>query len=347
MAKTNVKPKPAVFPTDPKSPFADQYDIVAERLALRDFAEAAELDTTDPRYSRFVELEEREAELDRMRTAHVVRQAADKEVPDSQALKVRDLGKLGDEEVDTMALHTLEASRLFIGRAIEPGRKGFGQAGGKKVGAALRTIWHLSANDNPYADYCLIQATERIRAARDLMTTATAEHLRRLEAKKLQGLRFSVLGSAAPMEVDLGFKSPYGYAVIMLINDYDFFVRVVKTLGRKDMLSDNEVYQQTYSMTRACRSLFEQVVYFQRYLLRDELRVLSRSDFLPSADDEARKRVQAVVGIFGELPREVFNGTLTPRHSRRRVNLSAAELRLLDEVPLTAEVMPETAASLV
>ena len=149
------------------------------------------------------------------------------------------------------------------------------------------------------------------------------------------------------MEVDLGFKSPYGYAVVMLISDYDFFVRVVKTLTRKDMLSDSDAYQLIYTMTRACRSLFEEVVYFQRYLIRDELRVLSRNDFMPGTDAEARKRVLAVVGIFGELPREVFNGTLTPRHSRRRVNLSAAELRLLDEVPLTAELPPETTASLV
>ena len=38
--------------------------------------------------------------------------------------------------------------------------------------------------------------------------------------------------------------------------------------------------------------------------------------------------------MFGELPREVFNGQLTPRHSRRRLDLSEEELRLLDEVPL-------------
>lgn len=342
-----AKAKPADFPTNPASPFADQYDIDAERLALRDLIEAPELDSTDPRYARFAELERREAELERMKASHVTRQAADREVPDAQAMKVRNIGKLDDEEVDTMALHTLEASRLFIGRAMEPGRKGFGQAGGKKVGAALRTIWHLSGNDNPYADYCLIKSTERMRETRAQMEAATARHLRKLEALKRQGLKFSVLQSGAPLEVDLGFKSPYGYSVIMLINDYDYFVRVVKTLGRKDMLSDQEVYQQTYTMTRACRSLFEEVVYFQRYLLRDELRPLSRSDFLPTADEEARKRVQAVVGIFGELPREVFNGAVVPRHSRRRVNLSAEELRLLNEVPLTGEVLPETAASLV
>ena len=342
-----TKAKAAVFPTNPGSPFSDQYDIDAERLALRDFSEATELDSTDLRYPRFVELEARETELDRMKASHLTRQAADKEVPDAQAMGVRNIGKLADEEVDTMTLHTLEASRLFIGRAMEPGRKGFGQAGGKKVGAALRTIWHLSGNDNPYADYCLIKATERIREARARMEAATARSLQKLEALKRQGLKFSVLQSAAPMEVDLGFKSPYGYSVIMLVNDYDYFVRVIKTLGRKDMLSDKEVYEQTYSMTRACRSLFEEVVYFQRYLLRDELRVLSRSDFLPNADDEARKRVQGVVGIFGELPREVFNGAVVPRHSRRRVNLSQEELRLLNEVPLTAELLPETAASLV
>ncbi len=40
------------------------------------------------------------------------------------------------------------------------------------------------------------------------------------------------------------------------------------------------------------------------------------------------------MAIFGELPREVFNGQLSPRHSRRRLDLSEEELRLLDAVPL-------------
>ena len=59
---------------------------------------------------------------------------------------------------------------------------------------------------------------------------------------------------------------------------------------------------------------------------------MSRSDFLPGANEEARKRVEAAVGIFGEVPQPIFTGEVRPRHSRRRVDVSEAEMRLLMEV---------------
>ena len=48
------------------------------------------------------------------------------------------------------------------------------------------------------------------------------------------------------------------------------------------------------------------------------------------------QRVRAVVALFGEVPRKVFTGAQAPRHTRRRVKLSEAELRLLEQASLTA-----------
>ena len=71
------------------------------------------------------------------------------------------------------------------------------------------------------------------------------------------------------------------------------------------------------------------------WLMRDELRPLSRHDFLPAADAEASKRVQAVLALFGPVPRDVFTGARAPRHSQRRVELTAQELRLLQDADLS------------
>jgi hypothetical protein len=50
-----------------------------------------------------------------------------------------------------------------------------------------------------------------------------------------------------------------------------------------------------------------------------------------------------VVALFGEVPRKVFTGAQAPRHTRRRVKLSEAELRLLEQASLTAvEDMPQS-----
>ena len=51
------------FPVSADSPFPDGYDIASERDALADLVAAANPDESDPRWSRFVLLCEREAQL--------------------------------------------------------------------------------------------------------------------------------------------------------------------------------------------------------------------------------------------------------------------------------------------
>jgi hypothetical protein len=165
-----------------------------------------------------------------------------------------------------------------------------------------------------------------------------------IKAKAARGLKLSLVQAEEPLELPLGFRSPYGYSVATLIGTFDYYVRVMKTMERKDLLSDKSRYDLVFKMTRECRSIFEAVVVYQRKLMRPELANLSRSDWLPMADDLAKKRVHAAVVLFGELPREVFNGTVAPKHSRRRLDISAQELRLLNEVPLAPEEALQSAA---
>jgi len=334
----NHRPAPP-FPVSRSSPFPDGYDIVAERHALKDLVDADDPDVGDPRFQRYAELERRESLLRNMRSEHQARGGAERDVvPYREAVSVKnDLGRLTDEADDTMTIHTREASRLFIGRAILPGESGVGQSGGKKVGAAMRAIWYLSGNDNPYADFALIEVWASMEAA----ITELERRIKRMEGRlnKIQrrGMSFSIVRADPPVSVELGFRSPYGYSVVRLISTFDYYVRLVKTLVRKDLWSDQEGYQDIFTTTRRCRRIFERVVWLQRYLLRDELRPLSRRDWLANADELARKRVQAAVALFGELPRGVFNGDVQPRHSRRHLDISAEELRLLNEVPLAGD----------
>ena len=328
---------PPPFPTSTTSPFPDKYDIEGERQALKDLVETDDFDkvTIDSRYPRYLELERREELLRSLQNQHAKRGGADAEVDGVEASMLsHTLGRLTDEEEDAMLLHTRESSRLFMGRTVEPGRQGYGQSGAKKVGAALRAVWYLSGNDNPYADFALIEAATRISTQVQTLEQEISRMEERLGQLKKRGLSFSILKAEPPVRVGLGFRSPYGYSVVNLVSTFDYYVRVVKTMVRKDLLSDKEGYAEIYTQTRRTRSIFERVIWFQRYLMREELRPMARSDWLPSADEEAKKRVQAAVAIFGELPREVFNGQVSPRHSRRRLDLSEEELRLLDAVPL-------------
>ncbi len=329
---TTLKP---TFPTSPNSPFQDGYDIAAEEVALQDLLEAENPDTTDPRWTRVMELESRKERLQRSRSEYRLRMGADRLVSNQEAADMRYIGALEDEDQDSMTLHTREAYRLFMGRSRDTEGNHSPIVGGRRVASALRSAWVLSGNDNPYADWVLIAFMDRMDSAKEKLETAIKECEKVLKELRQRGLSYSILRSREPKAVDLGFRSPYGYSVAELIVHYDYFVRLIKTLIRKDKMSDDEGRVAMRQRVREIRSMFEDPPKYERYLMREELRQLSRSDFLPGAGEESLKRVTAVVGLFGEVPRDVFTGKMVPRHSRRRANLSDQELRLLQEAALS------------
>jgi len=56
---------------------------------------------------------------------------------------------------------------------------------------------------------------------------------------------------------------------------------------------------------------------------------MSRSDFLPDASLDSKKRVAAAQGLFGVVPEDIFTGLVNPRHTKRRANLTNKESELL------------------
>jgi integrating conjugative element protein (TIGR03761 family) len=253
------------------------------------------------------------------------------------------LGQLADAIPDTMSLHTKDAYRIFTGRGADAAGKLPPIPGGRRFAAVLKSIWHLSANDNPYADWILIRMYESLVAIRSHLSRVITAREEAIEILKRKGLSLAVMGSRSPKTVELGFRSPYGYATAEAIVEFDYYVRMIKTLIHKDRMSDDEGRAAIREVGRELRALFLEPIRWERHLLREELRQLSRSDFLPGADELAHQRVRAVVALFGEVPRKVFTGAQAPRHTRRRVKLSEAELRLLEQASLTAaEDMPQS-----
>ena len=257
------------------------------------------------------------------------------------------LGQLADTTPDTMTLHTQDAYRMFTGRPADAEGHASQIVGGRRFAAVLKSIWHLSANDNPYADWILVRMYDGLVAARSHLDQVIKSREESFELLRRKGLGLSVMASRNPKTVELGFRSPYGYATAEAIVEFDYYVRMIKTLVHKDRIRDTEGRAAIRAVGRQMRALFLEPIRWERHLLRDELRQLSRSDFLPSADENARLRVQAAVALFGEVPRPVFTGANAPRHSRRRVKLTDAELRLLEQASLSADLeSPEPAAEL-
>lgn len=319
------------FATEKGSPFPDGYSIEGEEKVLAEFM-AGPMDESDPLYDRFIELEDRKDQLERMQAKFRARKGADLVVSEKELRGIDQLGSLVDEETDQMTVHTKEAYRLFMGRTREPGKQVNAIIGGKRVATALRGLWILTGNDNPYADWALLRHDQTMAEIQQRLEREIKDAEDALEVMRKRGLHFSVLQSAEPKVLNLGYRSPYGYAVSHLIVEYDYFVRLQKTMERKNLRSGDQVRQRIAELTRYIRRVFNETARFDRWLNREEVKTLGRTDFVPGASEDAANRVEFVSGVFGMVPSEIFTGRLQPRHSRRRIQITEAERQLLNAV---------------
>lgn len=332
--KPRVDPALSAFARNDKSPFADKYDLDGEKKVLADLLKKDEPDPAHPLFGRLQLYYERADELRQMQAEHQARGGADKLVPLNEARQIRNATPLVNDGQDAMELHTVEAMRLFLGRARDPSTNAPPISGGKRVAAALRSLWSLSSNDNPYADWALIDISERIANNRAFIRLAQANVIARLDEMKAKGIGYSILKARETMRVNLGFASPYGYMIAMLIVEIDYLTRVIKSAQTRDLLANKHAYEILTAAKHKCRSAFERALFWQRWLLTEEMMTLSRIDFLPTADEAGQARVALCKQKFGEVPKSVFMGETQPRHSKRKLRLTPAELQLLDSVPL-------------
>lgn len=320
------------FETEADSPFQDGYSLAKERQALEDLLHSDHPDEFDPRYNRLMLYEERLAEFNAMKEDYEERAGAERVVSNQEAGSLRSLGALVNTDQDTMQLHTKESFRLFMGRAKDPNGQYAQIVGGKRVAAALKCLWLLSGADNPYADWALLRHEELMQDISKRLERELNRLRQKLDSQKARGLQYSILQSSEPKVLLLGFKSPYGYAIGDLVVHFDFYVRTVKTLVRKDQLTDDQGRQSIRELTRSIRAAFIETARFERFLMRPELRDLSRADFVPNASGDAERRQAEVTQLLGPIPPDVYSAKLQPRHSRRRVNLGSQEKAILAHV---------------
>lgn len=335
------------FLTEKGSPFPDGYSIRLEEAALADFLADPDRmsNELDPLWDRYAELTDRKDRLELDQARYNTRKGSESVVEAKEFFGFAELGPLVDDEDDQMELHTMEAYRMFMGRARAPGSEVQPITGGKRIASALRHLWSLTSSDNPYADWALLRYEDEMG---DLVRRLDRE-VRAAEAlirkQEEHGLKLSVLRSAAPKMLSLGFKSPYGYAVATLLSSFDLYVRLQKTLARKHLQSDEQVRASITALTRSIRRVFNETARFDRWLAREEVRELGRVDFTPAATDEGRKRVEFATGVFGPVPSQIYGCQLQPRHSRRRLQISPAERQLLAEVAAGLEQAEQDAST--
>jgi len=219
---------------------------------------------------------------------------------------------------DLLTLHTRDAYRLFAGRGWDEEGGQHRIIGGQRAASVLNALRHISVGGNPYADWFLVCFDDQLTALRTRLVELVAECEEEFVALKKKGLALNVLGSRQPLELTVAFGSSYGYAIAETMLEFDYYVRVVKTLVLKNRIRLDAGREAIRGIGRSLRRLFVRVIRWERVLRSPELRDITREDFLPTANEAARLRVRAAVARVGWIPRGVLDGTTLPPHVRRR-----------------------------
>ena len=225
---------------------------------------------------------------------------------------------LVDIAPDTLTLHTRDAYWLFAGRGWDEEGVQHRIIGGQRAAAVLNSLRHTSIGGNPYADWFLVCFDDQLVALRTRLAELVTECEQGFEALKRKGLALNVLGSRQPIELTVAFGSSYGYAIAETVVEFDYYVRVVKTLVLKNRIRPDAGRAAIRGIGRPLRRLFVRSIRWERVLRSPELRDITREDFLPTSDETARQRVRDAVARVGPIPRSVLDGTTVPPHVRRR-----------------------------
>ena len=347
------------------SVFADGYDMERERLAVLQLISRSqsgeEIASSDPLFDRWMLYEDRFVAFAKLMAQRQTRAAEPAQVTRSEVAAYKSLGTLANDVEDgddTVELHTKEAFLLFLGRAQDPdavtvaapnvsaGSADGGVAGTKnasnapariisfkKVGASYRMLSSLSANNNPYADWALIELTARRDELQKHLSESTAALEQTIEdIRKSRGITIVKARSTTPQKLPIRFKSSYGHAMVETLAEFDYLVRLIRTLVFKARLTVPLADQMIRDLMRRFRGHFNAVKSYERLLADPDVMLLTRNDFLPTADDVARKRVARMVETFGQVPRAIFEMSVEPQYKSHKADLNPNELALLRKV---------------
>ena len=207
------------------------------------------------------------------------------------------------------------------------------EASGRHFASAMKSIWQICGRDNPFADWLLIRLYDGLVAQRARIAERTAARELVIEQSRRKGLAFAVLESSNPRIIELGFRSPYGYAAAEAIVEFDYYVRLTQTLVHKDRLCRSEGLGEIRELSQSLRDLFLKALRWEHLLRRRELIAIRRIDFAPEAGEPARLRIAAATTVFGRLPPAILKCTEMPRHPRQReVNLGAKQTSMVPKV---------------
>lgn len=204
-------------------------------------------------------------------------------------------GPLRSIDPSGINLHTSQAVRLVQGRRKSEGVQGI--VGLIHFGQLVQFICDAAKADNPYADWCLIQISEKIADVK----AELASHRTTLEQlmRSREDIDVSVGRSSDPVRFPLMYReaSPYVFAGSELVAQFDWLVRAAEQCKRVALMPPKDAYRLIDACSHRIRSVFTfAALWRNESITREDV----RQDTQPA--QRAKQRM-------GDLPQDVLAGS--------------------------------------
>ena len=192
-------------------------------------------------------------------------------------------------------LHTSHAVRLVQGRRKSEGVQGI--VGLIHFGQLVQFICDSAKADNPYADWWLIQITEKISDVKSELVSHRATIEKRMQSR--EDIDVSVGRSSAPVRFPLMYReaSPYVFAASELVTQFDWLVCATELCKRVALLPPKDAYGLIDACSHRIRSVFTFASQWRNEsITRDDVR-------------QGTQPAQRAKQRMGDLPQDVLAGS--------------------------------------
>jgi integrating conjugative element protein (TIGR03761 family) len=311
------------FHKEQNSPFEDGYDLFKEQVEVQRLIDAG-LNKNDAAYGRVLELNNREDTLLRScmnkvgkRKDKNVRLSDFKVIVSTVNNDLPAMGKLVTQTQDTILIHTLQAARIFQGMLKDSKKVGY--PGVVSASIAMTRIYEASSGDNPFVEWTLIQSETRLANIDAKMNQYVQEVSEKVESAKKSGLNISIPVSEQPATYSINFGSPYGYLLARLVLNFDTFVRSIKGLQMRTLISRDVAEKTINDVRRELLSTFNEIINNKKVIANAMVREVKRSYWL---DPSKREELAAICNVLGVIPNDVLTKDKKPDNGRGFIGTS-------------------------
>jgi len=203
-----------------------------------------------------------------------------------------------------LTLHTAVAVKLFRGR--NSADHGVDIPGLFQFERYLETIANGSVNDDPFADWTLVEIEDRFAKAEDLLNKHRDDLVDQRRAAEEMGLTIGAPYSMDPLVVELRLRSPHAYIGARLIGKFDRILAPYLTLAHMGLLERFEVNGMAGGLSKVISHPFH---YGRQYRLTG----VTRAD----VREGTAKAYEAAEYFNDVLPIEILDGSRMPRFFMR------------------------------